>query len=134
MSSQNLDLVRSICSAWGRGDYSSDDWAHPEIEFVMVDGPTPGEWSGLAGMAEAWRAWLGAWEGFHQEPEEYRRLDEERILVSFRVSGRGRTSGLDLARMNPRLAGLFHVRDGRVTRFVGYSDPERALADLGPRD
>jgi hypothetical protein len=28
-------------------------------------------------------------------------------------------------------AGLFHVRDGRVIRYVTYFDRERAFADLG---
>jgi hypothetical protein len=53
--SVNLDLVRSIYSAWERGDYSSAEWAHPEIDFVFADGPTPGTWIGWARAAEAWR-------------------------------------------------------------------------------
>ena len=39
--SANLDLVRPIYAAWGRGDYSSTEWAHAEIEVVAVDGPDP---------------------------------------------------------------------------------------------
>jgi ketosteroid isomerase-like protein len=131
MSSANLELVRSICAAWDRGDYSSVGWAHPEIEFVVGDGPSPGRWSRLTGMAESWREWLGAWEEFSQEADEYRELDDECVLVFFRMRGRGRTSGLDLAQMHPLNAGLFHVREGKVTKFVGYLDHERALADVG---
>jgi ketosteroid isomerase-like protein len=46
-------------------------------------------------------------------------------------SGRGKRSGLEVGQMRAEGAMLFHVRDGKVTRFVGYWDRDRALADLG---
>jgi ketosteroid isomerase-like protein len=129
--SANLDLVRSILAAWERGDFSAADWAHPEVEYVFVGGPSPATWTGMAGMAKGARDWLSAWEDLRIETDEYRELDRERILVLTRGSGRGKTSGLELAQMRTQGAHLFHVRDGKVTRLVLYYHRDRALADLG---
>ena len=131
MPSANLDLVRSIHAAWERGDFRPTEWAHPEIEFVIADGPAPGSWTGVASMAVAWRDFLSAWEEFHSEPEEYHEIDGERVLVLARFSARGKTSGLEAARTHLKTASLFHVRDGKVTRLVAYWNRDRALADLG---
>jgi len=90
--SANLDLVRSIYAAWERGDYRSADWADPDIEYVQLDGPSPGSWVGLPGMAEAWRGILSSWEELRVEAEEYRELDGERVLVVNHFSGRGKAS------------------------------------------
>jgi hypothetical protein len=79
MASANLDLVRSICVVWERGDWGSADWAHPDIEYVIADGPAPGRWTGLAGLAEGARGILGAWEGLRYREGEYRELDDERV-------------------------------------------------------
>jgi ketosteroid isomerase-like protein len=127
----NVDLVRSIFAAWERGDYSSAAWAHPEIELVFADGPSPGSWTGLAGLAEGWRGVLSAWEEYRHEADEYRELDGERVLVLHHWSGRGKTSGLEVGRMRAQAAILFHVHDGKVTRLVGYFDRERAFTELG---
>ena len=76
MPPKNVDLVRSLVVPWERGDFSSVDWAHPEIEYVIVDGPAPGRWRGLAGMAEGFRGIVGAWDDYRTEVEEYRALYE----------------------------------------------------------
>jgi ketosteroid isomerase-like protein len=130
VSSANLDLVRSIYAAWERGNFSSAEWAHSEIEFVAADGAETGR-AGLAATAEGVREFLSAWKEFRIEADEYRDLDEQRVLVLDHRSGRGKTSGLDLAQVRTDGARLFHIRDGRVTRLVVYLDRDRAFADLG---
>jgi len=130
--SAHLDLVRSIYADWERGDFSSAEWAHPEIEFVSARGLDPGSWAGLAGMREGERGLLDAYEGFRTRAEEFRELDDERVLVLSHQSGRGKRSGLELEQLGGlKGADLFHVLDGKVTKLVIYGNRTRALADLG---
>ena len=79
--SANLDLVRSIYADWEHGDFSTADWAHPDIEYVVADGPEPGTWSGVGEMAAAFRDLLGAWEDFRVRADEYREVDEGAVAV-----------------------------------------------------
>jgi ketosteroid isomerase-like protein len=130
MFSQNLDLVRSIYADWERGDYGATGWAHPDVEFVIADGPEPGSWTGLVETEEGFREVLSVWQNVRVEVDEYRELDGERILLFVRRTGRGKTSGLELGRMRTEGALLFHIRDGKVTRLVFYWDRNRAFADL----
>ena len=129
--SENLDFVRSIYADLERGDFSRAEWADPEIEYVRVDGPAPGTWSGLPGMAAAWREVLSAWEDFRVELDDYREVDSERVLALLRFSGRGKASGIDAGQMRGKGATLLHVRERKVTRMVHYWDRDRAFADLG---
>jgi ketosteroid isomerase-like protein len=130
--SANLDLVRSIYADWERGDFSSATWADPDIEFVVADGPEPGTWTGVS----AWVGWrddfLSAWEGYRLKVDEYRELEDQRVLTLTRTGGgRARTSGLELSGQGGGGAVLIHVRNGKVTRLVIYFEREHALADLG---
>src|SRR2546422_9828051 len=114
----NLDLVRSICEAWERGDYSSGEWAHLEIEFVLADGPDPGSWTGVTAMTEGFRGRMSAWEDLRIEVMEHRELDGERVLTLYRRRGFAKASGLDLGQISTTGAALFHIRQGKVTRLV----------------
>jgi ketosteroid isomerase-like protein len=129
--SENLDLVRSIYADWERGDWTSASWAHPDIEFVFADGPSPGSFTGVAAMARTWRDYMSDWRDVRADAKEFREIDSERVLVLLDFIGRGRASGVEVARARSRGANLFHIRDGTVTRLVLHFDRDRALADLG---
>jgi ketosteroid isomerase-like protein len=133
MPAANLDLVRSILAVWERGDFTSADWARSDIEFSIPDGPSPGSWTGLAGMAAGYRDFIDVWEDPRGKAEEFRELDDERVLVLVRRSGRGRRSGVDMTEMRTQGAVLFHIRDGEVTRLLVYWDSMNALADISLR-
>jgi hypothetical protein len=134
--SANVDLVRSIYAAWERGDFSRADWADPEIEFTLDDvGPFPGgNWKGLAGMAEGARSGIEIFVDHRIRAEEYRELDDRRVLVLDLRSGKGKHSGIEFGgSTNPPAPGahLFELDGGKVTRLVAYFYRDRALADLG---
>jgi len=126
--SANLDFIKSIYAAWETGDFSTADWADPEIDFEMVGGLTPGIWNGVAEMTEVWAGMLRAWEGLRAVPEE---LDGDRVLVYLRNEGRGKGSGIELHGISAKSANVFTVRGGKVTRLILYWDRARAIADLG---
>jgi ketosteroid isomerase-like protein len=126
--SENLDLVRSICADWERGDFSRADWADPEIEFERPDGVDTGRWQGLAGMALGWGEFVSSWENVRSKADECRELDGGRVLALTNMTGRNRTTGLQFT---SDTACLFTIGDAKVTRLVLYWDRDRALADLG---
>jgi ketosteroid isomerase-like protein len=132
--SANLDLVKSIYADWERGDWSSAEWADPEIEFRVVGGLESGSWTGVAAMAEAWATQLRAWHDLRAVPEEFRELDGDRVHVLLKNEGRGRGSGIDLSEISTEAANVFTVHDGKVVSLFIYPDRARAIADLGLTD
>jgi ketosteroid isomerase-like protein len=134
MSSPSLDLVRSIYADWERGDFGSVEWAHPEIEFAIVGGPSPGTWKGLTGLRDGWRDFLDAWAEYRTSVGECRELDGERVLGLAHFNARGKGSGVEVGERLTKAAVLFHLRGGKVSRLVVYLDRDRALADLGLKE
>ena len=131
MSQENVELVRAICCPWEKGDFSSFEWAHPDIELVWADGPTPETHTGVTAMKESWREAISTFEKFDVKVERYLPLDEERVLVLMHNSGRGKASGFQLGVLQTRGANLFHLRDGKVTKLVLYYDRALALDAVG---
>jgi ketosteroid isomerase-like protein len=129
--SENLDLVRSIYADWERGDFSSMDWAHPEIEYVVVDFIEPARRVGREATAAAILAIYGDWEEPRIEADEIRLLADGRILVLNHLAARGKASGIDVSSMQRNGAAILSLRDGMVMRYLSYFDRAKAFADLG---
>jgi hypothetical protein len=86
--SENLDLVRSLYADWERGDWSAPlTWAHPEIDLVAAGGPDASRSNGLAEMAAGYREFLSTWDDLRMDAQEYRELDDERVLSTSTTLG-----------------------------------------------
>ena len=126
MSERNVEAVKRIFTAWQRGDFTSTDWADPEIEF-SVPGPEPAE-HGIEAMGRAWANWLRAFKGFKVEALAYHEAGDK-VVVEQVFRGEGRGSGISLEEISG--AATLTLRDGKVIRFTGHTSIEAALADAG---
>ena len=98
---------------------------------MITDGPEPAIVKGTSAYLAWVRDFLSSWVGFRMKVDDYRELDDDRVLVLAHTSGgRGKTSGLELGLHGGGGAQVFHIRAGKVARVVTYFDRERALADL----
>jgi hypothetical protein len=82
------DGRRPLARAFERGDFSSTEWAHPEIDFeaigmITVGGPSPVRSVGVAEMVARQSRLPECMEDLRFEVDEYRELDEDRVLVNY---------------------------------------------------
>jgi ketosteroid isomerase-like protein len=82
----------------------------------------------LAAAGDFWREWLRCWETYRAQVDEYRELDDERVLVIGRMAGLGRRTGANVV---AAFVNVVHLRDGKVVKLVMYPNRESALVDLG---
>lgn len=130
MSEANVEVVRAIFSAWGRGDFSSVDWADPEIEF-RIPGPDSHQHRGVDAMGRAWAEWLGAFDEFSVVGEDFHDAGDK-VVVQQLFRGKGKGSGIPIDEIPG--AAVLTLRDGKVIRFEGYTTIEAARVAAGLED
>jgi ketosteroid isomerase-like protein len=128
MSQENVEIARRCCEAFDRGEYEAAlEALDPEIEYDMTHFPDGQVYRGREGVREAFRIWLGTWDDYRQEREEF--IDAgDSVVVCVREHGRGKGSGLELTRVT---FGVWTMLDGRVVRICFYGTRAQALAAVG---
>jgi ketosteroid isomerase-like protein len=130
MSDANLEVVKQIFRDWARGDFSSADWADPQIEF-RIPGPDSHVHHGVESMGRAWAEWLDAFDAFSVFAESFRDAGDK-VVVEQIFRGKGKGSGVPIDEMPG--AAVLTLRDGKVIRFEGYTTLEAALDSAGIAD
>ena len=131
MSQENVEVVRRCCDAFVRGDFELALAAlDPEIEYDLTHFPDGRVYRGREGVREAFRIWLGAWDDYRQEQDEF--IDAgDRVVVSVRERGRGKGSGVTLER---RTFGIWTLSGGKAVRIEFRATKAEALEAVGLRE
>ena len=121
MSKANVEVVRGIFEAFLRGDeHTALDAFDPNVEYDARTRPDGRVFHGREGVREAVRVWVGTWEDYQVEIQEYIDAGDDVILV-MHESGRGKGSGLEIDQL---FRSAWTVRDGKVVRVREHPHAE----------
>ncbi len=129
MSQANVDVVRGIYDAFGRGDIDAFfGAASPDLEWDESEGmPYGGIYRGRDAIVEGVVApILADVDGFTAEPDEILALDDTRVIARGRHGGRGAGGPLDA-----RFVHVWTVTDGKVSRYEQLADTRRFWEAVG---
>jgi ketosteroid isomerase-like protein len=129
MSQENARILREM---YGRRTVAeAAELMHPAAEMHQPSAlPDTDEYYGREELVRGTGLALEAWSDFHFTPEEVVDLGE-RAFMRVRLSGRGKTSGLEIRQT------AFHLwtfRDGMPWRCEVFFDEDAALEAAGLRE
>jgi ketosteroid isomerase-like protein len=129
MSQENVEMVRRGADAFNRRDAEGFGvLLAPDAEIVPLRAALEGTvYRGPAAATEFFADSDESWENLHVEVEEIRD-GGECILAFGRLWGRGRGSGVDT---EMPMAWVVRFRDGQITTFRAYTDPDEAAEAAG---
>src|SRR5215212_9460265 len=125
MSTENVEVVRSMYDAHARGDYhASLSFMDREIEFSQPTGePGAATYHGHEGVIQAFAQWLAPWDDYRVEVRGLTDLGDE-VLADTRHHGRGKASGVEVEQ---QIFQLWTLRNGRIVRARMYYEEAEAL-------
>ena len=129
MSHQNVEIVRKMWTVWTSEEMSTWlDFLHPEIEWhTRGDEPDAGVYRGREEVEKLMEFWDDNFDGLQVHAEEFIAAGEH-VVVPSRVSGRGRSSGVE-AQLHYTF--VYAVRDGKIVEVREFTGKEKALEAVG---
>ena len=137
MSQENVEIVRRMFEPFGLTAENLqsvlDEFIDPDVDWRAVEGAVD-DVGGMRGI-EAVRVYLADWletfEDLTITLEEVIEVDVDRVLVSQRLGGRARHSGVE-AQLS--FAAVYTIREGRLVTVREYATKEEALEAVGLRE
>jgi|SRR6266550_2749342 len=125
----NTDLVAlsQDANAWGAVTRSVEAFFEPDFELEVIS-PLGGDtYTGLSGLRAFWLDWLAPWETYREELVDALDLGDKVLLLGRHHGTREKTG----AEVTGDFAGLYTLRNGKVSRVQFYADQHEALKAVG---
>jgi uncharacterized protein len=132
MSQENVEVVRLAYERLNEGDIDGlVELCDADFELDMSARVlNPKMYRGHAGIRRFYREVREVWEEYRWEPQRLVPV-ADRVVVLLHAHGRGRGSGLEIAR---DAAMVWTLREGRATSLCFYRDQAEALEAAGVRE
>ena len=131
MSRENLEVVRRAMAAWNSGDLDDliAELVDPHVDFVpAAESLMAAAYHGYDGVRRFRADLFSAWDEYALGDLEFVDADDQVVVVT-RVRARTREIEIDQV-----WSVLITVRDGRITRFQGFTSRDGALEAVGLRE
>ena len=128
---ENVQVVRDMFDAFGRKDEARlRHLLHPDVEWIQCAGfPGGGHRRGVDEVLEkVFKSLRAEWNDWRTEIEEYLDAGESVVVL-------GRYAGTHAATDRPMtavFAHVYHVEDGRITKFRQYTDTAELVRAAQP--
>jgi ketosteroid isomerase-like protein len=131
MSLENVEIIRRLVEAFNEGGFGSaatvSFFDGSAVFEEPPEQPGPSVAVGREAVSRAFVKFDEAWEEHRSEPEEFRAVDDERVLFFSVDHFRGR-DGLEITQPSGT---LFTIRDGKIVRMQAFWKRENALESAG---
>lgn len=117
MSRENVEIVRTfLCAAVDE----ALKYADPGVVWNPIEElATQGHDAVRASLAR----WKGEWDDYKLMPEEFLDMGD-RVVVTVRLQGRGRGSGVQI---DARFYDVYTLRDGKIIRMDQFTERSEAV-------
>jgi ketosteroid isomerase-like protein len=100
----------------------------PEVEWVPVPQGllAGGSYVGYEGIRRFWADFVSAWDEIVAEPQEFRDVGNDRVVITMRVRGRMHEIEIDEV-----WSAIWTLRNGRIVRSQAFTSEDGALEAAG---
>jgi ketosteroid isomerase-like protein len=128
MSEENVESVRRMWDAFLKADIQAAlSFIDPDVEWDGTNLPDGQIGRGHEAALDHIKRWSDQWDEWTVDVERTIDAGGKGVVVLIRERGRSK-SGLS---MDERHAELYNLRDHKVVRRQGFSDPDEALEAVG---